>query len=152
MKGVAAMKLSLNIDENITEPNITIEAPTLTNNIKTIIQCIEDIDQIEQLRGYHDDSISFIKVDDILSIKTEHKQVVALTQHTQYVIKSRLYTLEDVLPSHFIRISKSEIININKLHKLSIEPNGLIKMYLQNAYETYSARRYLKSIKERLEL
>lgn len=56
------------------------------------------------------------------------------------------------LPTSFIRISKSEIVNIEMIEKLLLEPNGLIRMYLKNEDYTYSSRRYLKSIKERLSL
>ncbi|MDK7935824.1 LytTR family transcriptional regulator DNA-binding domain-containing protein, partial [Lactobacillus crispatus] len=51
-----------------------------------------------------------------------------------------------------IRISKSEIVNIDKIIKLQLEPNGLIRMYLESCDYTYSSRRYLKSIKERLSI
>lgn len=146
------MKINLKIDDKVTEPQITIESNALTDEIKAIIQCIEDMNCIHQLPGHRDNMVSLIKVDAITSIKTESKQVIALTHETRYVIKSRLYTLEQELPSQFMRISKSELINLDKLVKLSMEPNGLIKMYLSHNYETYASRHYLKSIKERLEL
>lgn len=146
------MKLNLKIDAKVTEPEITIETHTLTDDIKSIIQCIEDTNCIHQLHGHHDHTVSLLKLEAITSIKAESKQVIALTKDAHYVIKSRLYTLEEELPSQFIRISKSELINLDKLVKLSMEPNGLIKMYLSHDYETYASRRYLKSIKERLEL
>lgn len=146
------MKLNLIINDKFQVPKITIEAPKLNDKIKTVVQCIEDLDHVEQLTGYHDDTISFIQVKNILSIKTENKAVVAITPDGQYVLKSRLYALENTLPSQFIRISKSEIININQLKKLAIEPNGLIRMCLHHDYKTYSSRRYLKTIKERLTL
>lgn len=57
-----------------------------------------------------------------------------------------------MLTSNFIRISKSEIVNIDKIIKLQLEPNGLIRMYLESCDYTYSSRRYLKSIKERLSI
>ncbi|HBI8398173.1 TPA: LytTR family transcriptional regulator DNA-binding domain-containing protein, partial [Staphylococcus aureus] len=55
-------------------------------------------------------------------------------------------------PQHFIRISKSEIVNKYYIEKLLLEPNGLIRMYLKDAHYTYSSRRFLKSIKERLSI
>lgn len=146
------MKLNLLISDKYKIPKVTIETPIITDKVKTLIQCIEDLDQVNQLKGYQDDTISLVPVKQIISIKTENKRVIAVTADGQYVIKSRLYTLESVLPSHFIRISKSEMINVKRLKKLAIEPNGLIKMYLHADYTTYSSRRYLKMIKERLAL
>ncbi|PTI70268.1 LytTR family transcriptional regulator DNA-binding domain-containing protein [Staphylococcus succinus] len=57
-----------------------------------------------------------------------------------------------IINHHFIKISKSEIINIHYLDHLSMTTTGQIKIFFKNDIVTYSSRRYLKSIKERLEL
>ena len=63
-----------------------------------------------------------------------------------------LYQLLQVLPDYFLQISQSEIINISYISHLKLTPNGLVQIFLKNGDMTYSSRRYLKAIKEKLEL
>ena len=64
----------------------------------------------------------------------------------------RLYQASEILPASFIQISQSEIVNIDAISHLKLTSNGLIEIYLKNESFTYSSRRYLKTIKEKLEL
>jgi len=64
----------------------------------------------------------------------------------------RLYQVLDILPTTFIQISQSEIVNIDSISHLKLTPNGLVEIFLKNESFTYSSRRYLKTIKEKLEL
>ncbi|CAC6917624.1 lytTr DNA-binding domain protein [Staphylococcus aureus] len=88
----------------------------------------------------------------VITFQVINKNVTAITSNQKFKLKLRLYELEKQLPQHFIRISKSEIVNKYCIEKLLLEPNGLIRMYLKDAHYTYSSRRYLKSIKERLSI
>ncbi len=65
-------------------------------------------------------------------------------------MEQRLYQLEEIISSNFTRISKSEIVNMDYLDHLKLEPNGLAQIVLKNGDVTYASRRYLKTIKERL--
>lgn len=50
----------------------------------------------------------------------------------------------------YVRISNSEIINVQKLIKLDTSLTGTIKMYLKGNQETYVSRRYVSKIKKAL--
>ncbi|MDU6561364.1 MAG: LytTR family transcriptional regulator DNA-binding domain-containing protein, partial [Streptococcus sp.] len=54
-------------------------------------------------------------------------------------------------PSYFIKISQSEIVNLKEIERFNITPNGLVEIHLKNKETTYSSRRYLKAIKEKLQ-
>lgn len=146
------MKVKLFISPEEKEKFVAIHGPQLDNDIQQIIKHIEDLDKLKQLNGKYNDEIYILDVETITSFRTHKNQVVAIQNNQNFILKERLYELEIYLPASFIRISKSEIVNINKIKKLQLEPNGLIRMYLDNANYTYSSRRYLKSIKERLSL
>ncbi|MBO1198676.1 LytTR family transcriptional regulator DNA-binding domain-containing protein [Staphylococcus simiae] len=146
------MKLNLFINENEHDRYIDIHAPEMDDSIEHIISTVKNCDKSQIIKGYVEKDIHFINIDDIITFKTVNKHIVALTKSQQFNIKYRLYELEDMLPSFFIRISKSEIVNKYYIEKLSLEPNGLIRMYLKHSSYTYSSRRYLKSIKESLAL
>ncbi|PNZ68193.1 response regulator transcription factor [Staphylococcus croceilyticus] len=146
------MKLKLFISPEEQEKFVAIHGPQFDSDIQQIIKSIEDLNKLKQLNGKYNGEIHILDVEMITSFRTYKNQVVAILNNQNYVLKERLYELESYLPTSFIRISKSEIVNIDKIKKLQLEPNGLIRMYLDNANYTYSSRRYLKSIKERLSL
>ncbi len=52
----------------------------------------------------------------------------------------------------FVRISNSEIINLKKVTALDLTLSGTIKMTLQGGTVCWVSRRYVKKIKEALEL
>ena len=52
----------------------------------------------------------------------------------------------------FVRISNSEIINLKKVTALDLTLAGTIKMTLQGGTVCWVSRRYVKKIKEALEL
>lgn len=64
----------------------------------------------------------------------------------------RLYQIEEIVSSVFVRISKSEIINLDYIDHLKLETNGMVQLIMKNGNTTYASRRYLKTIKERLSL
>ncbi|MCI2947859.1 DNA-binding LytR/AlgR family response regulator [Staphylococcus caledonicus] len=146
------MKLRLFIAPEEKEQYLAIHAPKFDEEIQQIISHIENLDKLTQIYGKLDNEIYVLEVKTITSFRTHKNQVIALKDGQQFKLKDRLYELEMKLPTSFIRISKSEIVNIEMIEKLLLEPNGLIRMYLKNEDYTYSSRRYLKSIKERLSL
>ena len=85
----------------------------------------------------------------IIRIYSENKKVYIRTRDDHYEVKERLYTLEEQLKDRgFVRISNSEIVNIEQIEKLDMSHAGTIKMYLKNQDETYVSRRYVSKIKE----
>ncbi|MCU5746486.1 LytTR family transcriptional regulator [Staphylococcus sp. SQ8-PEA] len=146
------MKLDLNINELFQEEAVSITAPKMTDAVHQLISFIDNLNHLRQIQGKKEQDIYLINIKEVKSFKALTKKVFALTQHEEYEINLRLYQLEEQLPSEFVRISKSEIININFIYKVKLEANGLIRIFFNNKDFTHSSRRYLKSIKERLAL
>lgn len=146
------MKLKLNIGSAHPEEQISIEGPEMTEEIQQLVSYIDDLDKLQEIKGSINDEIYFLDIKDICSFMSLNKKVYACTRDTEYRITYRLYELESVLPTQFVRISKSEIVNIDAIYKLQLQANGLIRIYFNNVDYTHSSRRYLKLIKERLSL
>src|SRR5699024_5078218 len=91
-----------------------------------------------------------ININDLFLIYSENGKVYAKTSDSTYLIKYRLYQLEEFLDRNFIRISNSEIINIKKVKNLDFEVLGTIKINFINNTYTYSSRRFIKKIKDYL--
>ena len=146
------MKVRLDIDKQYAEEQIIIEAPTLSPRVQKVQDFVQSLDQKETLKGKFQDQVFLIEIQKIQRIYIENRKVLAETGNRTYSLDIRLYQAVEILPASFIQISQSEIVNIDAISHLKLTSNGLIEIYLKNDSFTYSSRRYLKAIKEKLEL
>ena len=146
------MKLRLDIDQQYTEEQIIIEAPALSSKIQKVQDFVQSLDQKETIKGKFQDQVYLIQISKIQRIYIENRKILAETDGRTYTLDIRLYQASEILPASFIQISQSEIVNIDAISHLKLTSNGLIEIYLKNDSFTYSSRRYLKAIKEKLEL
>ena len=146
------MKLRLDIDQQYAEEKIIIEAPTLSPRVQKVQNFVQSLDQKETLKGKFQDQVFLIEIQKIQRIYIENRKVLAEMGNRTYTLDIRLYQAVEILPASFIQISQSEIVNIDAISHLKLTSNGLIEIYLKNDSFTYSSRRYLKAIKEKLEL
>ena len=146
------MKVKLDIDQQYIEEQIIIEAPTLSPRVQKVQDFVQSLDQKETLKGKFQDQVFLIEIQKIQRIYIENRKVMAETGNRTYALDIRLYQAVEILPASFIQISQSEIVNIDAISHLKLTSNGLIEIYLKNDSFTYSSRRYLKAIKEKLEL
>ena len=91
-----------------------------------------------------------ISVKEVIRIFSSQKRVYVVTSTDEFLIDRRLYELDEKLPSYFVRISNTEIINLNAVQEFELSKTGNIIIYLKNKDITSSSRRYLKQVKERL--
>ncbi|WP_409201083.1 LytTR family DNA-binding domain-containing protein [Methanobrevibacter sp. DSM 116169] len=64
----------------------------------------------------------------------------------------KLYELENILDNSFIRISKSSIVNINKINYIAPSFKGIMFISLKNGLKDNISRNYLPEFKIRLRL
>ncbi len=94
----------------------------------------------------------YVPITEILFFETVDGKVTAHTPDRMYTAPYKLFELENVLPSSFVRISKSSIANVMKISSLSRElvGNGEISFY-KTEKKTYFSRAYYKILKDRIE-
>ena len=146
------MKVRLDIDQQYAEEQIIIEAPSSSPRVQKVQDFVQSLDQKATLKGKFHDQVYLIEIGQIQRIYIENRKVLAETDSRTYTLDIRLYQASELLPASFIQISQSEIVNIDAISHLKLTSNGLIEIYLKNESFTYSSRRYLKAIKEKLEL
>ena len=61
----------------------------------------------------------------------------------------KLYELENILPNSFLRISKSTIVNIQKIYSLSHSVSSHLITFQNSHKQVYVSRMYYKVLKER---
>lgn len=149
-------KVRTNISEKYEEIEIIINAPKRTEEVQKIEKKLigKETAIIKQIIGYQGNDIFVIKTEDIILVYSEEKNNYCKTKDGIYMVKEKMYYLDDVLDKNkFIRISNSAIINIDKIKcfNTSIIGRIVVKFY-DNTEVNVSRRRtteIMKFLKER---
>ena len=144
------MQIEIKIDENCTEPKITIVTKKVTDEVNEIIKKIAG-EQTQMIAGFKDEQVTVLEPNQIYRIYASNGRVYAETELQKFVIRLRLYEVEQRLANNsFVRISNSEIINIKKVRGFDLSFTGTICVSLSNGTVTYVSRRYVTKIKQLL--
>lgn len=113
------MKIDIKIDENTQETTIIVQASKIDDEITEIINKLKEIENKNHkgtITGFKDDIVEIIDENKIIRIYSSMQKVIAETSQGNYLIKARLYELEERLDkNNFVRISNSEIINLKRV-------------------------------------
>lgn len=146
------MKYKLVIDKENEEEIIAIvhEPSELTEKIENIVLSYTGKDKIS---GYSDDGIEQIHFSDIECITVIERRVIAIdVKGEKYRISQRLFELEKILPSYFIRINKSSLANENQISRFDTVFSGAVDAVFKCGYREYVSRRCFAEIKRRLDI
>ncbi|MDG4507635.1 LytTR family DNA-binding domain-containing protein [Streptococcus suis] len=125
----------------------------MSEQVTHLVSYIQNLDkQRSSLTVKKGEQVYLLEHDEIVRLYLEDKVLQVETVETIYTSNLRLYQVKEDLPANFLQISQSEIIHIKQLDYLKLTANGLVKLVMKNGSVTYSSRRYLKVIKERLGL
>lgn len=100
--------------------------------------------------GYKGSEITRLNPFDIYYISVISGKVYAVCKNDKFILKERLYTLEEKLPEIFVKINQSCLANINKAERFDTSISGTLKIKFKNGDTEYVSRRQLKTIKERI--
>ncbi|MGL4760142.1 MAG: LytTR family DNA-binding domain-containing protein [Sarcina sp.] len=145
------MKIRIEIDEG-EEEEIIIKCKTFSNEIKNIQQMLlENINKSKSIEFFKNDKEYYLSLENILFFETNINYIDAHTRDEVYKVRYKLYELEERLPSEFIRISKSAIININHIHSITknITSTSLVE-FKNTEKKIYVSRNYYKDLKIKL--
>lgn len=132
--------------------------------LRVVIRCNHATDEIMRLK-YHielfdqkiqvkkDHEWSFINLLDVLYFESVDNRTFLYTEGEVSEVRQRLYELENILSDKdFIRISKSQIVNINKIRSLKPEMNRTILATMCNGEQLYISRKYVPAIRNMLSI
>ena len=108
------MKFEIKLDENCLETKVIIVAEKMTEDITELMQRISE-ENSQGIVGFDGDVVQILEQTDIFRIYAAVGKVFAVTDKKEFVLRLRLYEIEERLNNKgFVRISNSEIINIEK--------------------------------------
>lgn len=142
------MQVEIKIDSSCTEPKIIIHTASITEEVNTLMQRLSEHTP-PILTGSRDGKMEVLEPDSLYRIYAAGGKVFAVTDKGEYLLRLRLYEVEERLnPSQFVRISNSEIIHIKKVKNFDLSFSGTIYVELTNGTTTYVSRRYVSKIKK----
>lgn len=147
------MKVKLEIDKRCEETEVTVRTRTMDDEVTQVMSYLTDRSRHRKtsIPGIRDERIVLLEPEEIYSIYSQGGKTFADTEEQTYEIKIKLYQAEEKLAKYdFIRIGKSEIINLKKVEYFEAGITGTIVIVFKNGKKTYVSRRFVKSLKERL--
>lgn len=109
-------------------------------------------DATSQLIGYSRGEIVKLDIKDVYCFTVDGGKLFAVCKNEKYLLKTRLYNVEERLDKGFIKINQSSIANISKIQKFDASISGTLKVIFKNGYTDYVSRRNIKKVKERIGL
>ena len=144
------MKVSIELDPQMDEPEMIIRAPRLTEDVARLQQLILE-QKMTPLTFYKDRSEYFVDVSEILFFETDGEKIYGHTKEEAYEVRQKLYELEEILPIAFCRISKSTIVNTKQIYAIEKSFSGTSTVnFYQTHKQVHVSRHYYQLLKERL--
>ena len=146
------MRVEVKIDPDIGEPVAVIHAPKMTHELMTLVETLEQtVAKPSLLIAKNDNKIFAIEPEQIDIIRTEGNDIKLYNREAQeYIVTKPLREIQEQLGSAFVRISKSTLVNINRVDHLSPSFNSTMYIVMKNGVSDYITRKHLSDFKKRL--
>ena len=102
-----------------------------------------------QLTGTADDRMYEIAVSDIFYIESVDNKTFIYCKNREYETKQKLYELEEILrEKHFLRVSKSVLLNLMKVSSIKPALNSRFTAVLFSGEQVIISRKYVPELKK----
>ena len=146
------MKVRIEQKSGDTEDEVVIICGKIDERIRRIHQYIlEQASGAPELTFYKDGREYYFPLDDVLFFETDGEHVYAHTARDAYRIRYRLYELEELLPSAFVRAAKSAIVNTARVYSVTrnLAASSLVT-FADSHKQVYVSRHYYNDVRRRL--
>lgn len=144
------MKYSIIIEPH-RKDEITVIAPARTEVIEKIEALLaEEEPHRPELLGYTENGIVPLEPREIVCFTVEDGKVYARTVAKCFLVKQRLYQLEEQFGNDFIKINQSCLVRQDKIERFHSSIGGSLMVIMKGGYRDYISRRQLKFVKERM--
>ena len=149
----SAIDIEIQIDPACADPKVIIRTNRVTPEIDSIVHAIErsmDSDY-PMVTAYAGGAMVPLSQREIVRVYVENRKLVLRTDRGRFVARGTLSEMEQALNRRrFLRISRSEIINLSKVSQFDFGLSGTIRVRFDDGSETWVARRYVRAIQETL--
>jgi DNA-binding LytR/AlgR family response regulator len=147
------MKILFVKDENQSNEEITITYGEESDVVRKLrFLAVELNKENSKLEMYMDNSTYYIDVSSIMFFETDDCKIVAHTKDDMFYVDYKLYELEELLPSVFVRIAKSSIVNVRHIYSIEKNLSSSSCIEFADSHKTvYVSRRYYKILKNKID-
>lgn len=151
-EGGSGVKVEIRIDPGLEEPEVILCVPSPTEEAEALAARLRGEAPPQPFTVYAGREAVRVSRSMVLRFYAEDKGVLCQTGKGIFTVRQRLYELEQALAgTKFVRVSNSEIVNLDRVAGLDLTLAGTIKMTLEGGTVCWVSRRYVKKIKEALE-
>lgn len=143
------LKISIEINSELKDTEITISCQKLTPRIEKILQTLRILDC--QMTVFKGGELYILDISKIVYIEAVERKTFVYTETDVYETKLKLYELEEQLCGFgFFRISKSCMVQLQCIQSLKAELNRRIRLTLETGEQIIVSRQYAEELKKRL--
>ena len=146
-------KITIDIDPSLDESEVIIRAKEETAFVREIASFVVERMEKEQdgIAVYKDGMAEEIDSSDIIRIYKEDRKMVVITGKGEYQARSSLQEFEEMLDKYrFLRISRSEIINLDRVSGFDMSFRGTVKVIFEDGSYSWVSRRYVNTVSSKL--
>ena len=128
---------------------LEIRCHTLSDEVREVVAFVKS--RQGQLTGTADDRLYGVAVSDIYYIESVDNKSFFYTKNKVYESKQKLYELEELLgEKHFLRVSKSVLLNLMKVSAIKPALNSKFTAVLFSGEQVVISRKYVPALKKAL--
>ncbi|KRM65340.1 hypothetical protein FC14_GL001423 [Ligilactobacillus agilis DSM 20509] len=143
------MKVKLELDPSLTEPEIIIKAPQLTPEVNELVQSLQL--KSRQLIFYQGETEYYLALEKILFFEVSARRTWAHTSTQLHQVKASLKELEERLPRDFQSCSKGVILNTKQIYALTKNLAGCEIKFADSEKKVYVFRHYYQTLRDYLQ-
>ncbi len=148
---VRPMKVTVEERPELEQTEVVIRCPRMDGQTARLMELLRLSDA--RLTGERDGETCILDSEDVLYIDTVDRGTFLYTVDGVYETRLRLYELEEQLTSRdFIRVSKSAIVNFDRVRSLRPDFGGRMRLTMSNGEVVVANRQYVPAIKKKLGL
>ena len=146
------MKVKIEVVEGIEEDEVVIRCGSLNDSVVSLQNYLsKQNDGKRCLALAEGETEFFIPMGDICFFETQGREIRAHTADKIFVCGYKLYELEELLPGCFMRVSKSAIVNLDRVFSVTrnLTASSVVEFSGSNK-QAFVSRAYYKAMAERL--
>ncbi len=145
------MKININVDEQLSGIEVTINCGELTEDVEHIIAAIRMSSKQLVVRNTQLGEDVILDVKDIAYIEAIDRRCFVYTEDNVFETSYKLYELESLFSGmKFCRVSKSCLVSLKFISSIKTEMNHRLRLTLKNNESIIVSRQYAEDIKEQL--
>ncbi len=142
------MKIILQEEAGRQEIEITLTHGGQDSQLQALLALLHGLDQ--KLHGQREGQVHLFDLGEVYYFDTVDKKTFAYTAAEVFEVSQKLYELETLAPALLLRVSKSAVLNLEKVKSLKPDFGGRLTVTLENGEKLSVSRQYAGEFKARI--